>query len=765
MPSAFPGSLDDLSNPAGGDQVAVVLHSSQHGNVNDIIEAIERKLGIGDSVPGSTPGVLRRTGNGVSQWGLIQGSDLDPAQTGSAWAMLLDYKETTDLWNPGGVTGTGTAIGTAKSFTVQSSTSLVEIAVRLSIFNSTAPSNALETALYILIDGTTRYNLGGTGNNGYSNPLAGGAPVYISGLSAGSHTVQAFLISTSASSGWYLRPATYPNNEFFYIQVIEHKAGVGVKGEVGPSAQTAGGTKLQLVDDQTVDATITLPSGSWVTVRGPLTFTVDDPASIIEINLAAFLLIGPGAASPYSRFLIDGSITRPAGGEWFPSGDYTNPLHGSAAFVTELAAGSHTVAIQVQSGAAATQTYYCRPSGGEWLRVTVLEHKQGGLAWVYKSTWSAATTYAKNDVVIRNGSAYVALQPHTGQDPVTATAYWGLMASKGDIGIAWKGPWSAAIAYVPNDTVSQNGSTWIAKANNTNQDPPSSPASWDLLAAAGSMINPMTTADDLIVGGTLGTPVRMAKGANGRVFGVDASGVLGYRQLVAGDLPAGLITSAMIQDGTIVNADINTSAGIAWTKTAATGFPNTVLGTQDGTNCAAYYIESLIRSGVLTGTMIAPNNINTAHLQDGSVTSAKIQDGGVGTFDIAPRSITSALTTSAAPSGGLPAGSWVYTALNLSISGLLTNQSYVLVTFTFTMQVGTVGALIGIGIGLDSSTGPTTYMHGQNYLANGLVTQFLTFVHTATATSHTYYGLSYVNSGTASMVGYPERIEAIVFHR
>jgi hypothetical protein len=41
------------------------------------------------------------------------------------------------------------------------------------------------------------------------------------------------------------------------------------------------------------------------------------------------------------------------------------------------------------------------------------------------------------------------------------------------------------------------------------------------------LTNPMTTAGDLIVGGTSGTPERLAKGANGKVLGV-ASGAVGW---------------------------------------------------------------------------------------------------------------------------------------------------------------------------------------------------------------------------------------------
>jgi hypothetical protein len=42
------------------------------------------------------------------------------------------------------------------------------------------------------------------------------------------------------------------------------------------------------------------------------------------------------------------------------------------------------------------------------------------------------------------------------------------------------------------------------------------------------MTNPMTTSQDLIIGGASGTPARLAKGANGTYLGVDGSGNLAY---------------------------------------------------------------------------------------------------------------------------------------------------------------------------------------------------------------------------------------------
>jgi hypothetical protein len=50
---------------------------------------------------------------------------------------------------------------------------------------------------------------------------------------------------------------------------------------------------------------------------------------------------------------------------------------------------------------------------------------------------------------------------------------------------------------------------------------------WTVDASSGALTNPMSAVDDIIVGGTAGTPLRKAKGANGTALGVVA-GALGY---------------------------------------------------------------------------------------------------------------------------------------------------------------------------------------------------------------------------------------------
>ena len=51
-----------------------------------------------------------------------------------------------------------------------------------------------------------------------------------------------------------------------------------------------------------------------------------------------------------------------------------------------------------------------------------------------RGAWSSGATYAVNDVVSLSGSSYLAIQAGINQNPATQTAYWLLLASKGDTG-------------------------------------------------------------------------------------------------------------------------------------------------------------------------------------------------------------------------------------------------------------------------------------------------------------------------------------------
>lgn len=54
MAASFPASYDVLTNPSAGSLLTSPSHATQHTNANDIVEAIEQRVGLsGSSFPGS----------------------------------------------------------------------------------------------------------------------------------------------------------------------------------------------------------------------------------------------------------------------------------------------------------------------------------------------------------------------------------------------------------------------------------------------------------------------------------------------------------------------------------------------------------------------------------------------------------------------------------------------------------------------------------------------------------------------------------------
>ncbi len=131
------------------------------------------------------------------------------------------------------------------------------------------------------------------------------------------------------------------------------------------------------------------------------------------------------------------------------------------------------------------------------------------------------------------------------------------------------------LIYKPNDVVTSGGSTYVCIKAGFNQAPASSPTYWLLIpgTASGSFVNPMTTTGDIIVGSPGSTPARIPKGASPSLFGVDGAGNMGYRQLVAGDLPA-LLVGTIIYDW-VSSADYWTGqplSSIVWTTIGSWSF-------------------------------------------------------------------------------------------------------------------------------------------------------------------------------------------------
>ena len=96
----------------------------------------------------------------------------------------------------------------------------------------------------------------------------------------------------------------------------------------------------------------------------------------------------------------------------------------------------------------------------------------------------------------------------------------------GKIKFVWKGAYSASTTYSADDVVSYQGSSWVyVNATAASGQTPAQNAYWNVMADGA---NPMTTAGDMIFGGSSGTATRLPIGASGSVLKATSGTAVGW---------------------------------------------------------------------------------------------------------------------------------------------------------------------------------------------------------------------------------------------
>jgi Rieske Fe-S protein len=106
MPRNYPTGLDTLTNPLTGDTLASPSHAGQHSDLNDSIEAVEAKLGIGSSTAGAatTNQILVHSGGGTTAWTTIGTTEISSGTAAADTPLVAD--------GSGGLGYTITKVGT-----------------------------------------------------------------------------------------------------------------------------------------------------------------------------------------------------------------------------------------------------------------------------------------------------------------------------------------------------------------------------------------------------------------------------------------------------------------------------------------------------------------------------------------------------------------------------------------------------------------------------------------------------------------------------
>lgn len=119
-------------------------------------------------------------------------------------------------------------------------------------------------------------------------------------------------------------------------------------------------------------------------------------------------------------------------------------------------------------------------TGSGWQDVAVTGPTgPAGVGYTFKGTWSAATNYVVNDVVTLNGRTFVAVAPSLNVIPQpSGITQWTMMAA----GFRWRGAYASGTTYYVLDTVSYNGSSYVAITTVTGGGNPDVNASWQAMA-------------------------------------------------------------------------------------------------------------------------------------------------------------------------------------------------------------------------------------------------------------------------------------------
>ena len=112
------------------------------------------------------------------------------------------------------------------------------------------------------------------------------------------------------------------------------------------------------------------------------------------------------------------------------------------------------------------------------------EFKLGRIRFVFKSDWTTATVYYKDDIVRAGGSTYVCIAGHTSSPQFLQNAdKWNKMSD----GQKWRGDWATSTLYYVDDIVKYGGYLYIANGEHTSAATATAglegnQLSWDLFA-------------------------------------------------------------------------------------------------------------------------------------------------------------------------------------------------------------------------------------------------------------------------------------------
>jgi hypothetical protein len=225
----------------------------------------------------------------------------------------------------------------------------------------------------------------------------------------------------------------------------------------------------------------------------------------------------------------------------------------------------------------------------------------------YRGNFSSGTAYAKDDVVVYNGSTYISKGNTTGNLP-TSTSHWGLLASKGDDGVGADG------TSISTASINSSGNLILSLSDGSTIDCGTAKGA-DGIGADGVSVQSgsINSSGNLILTLTNGSTINcgLVKGTNGAdgANGVDGVSVSSATINSSGNLILTLSNGNTINCGTAKGADgangtngTNGANGVSVTNATINSSGNLILTLSNGTsiNCGQAQGSSgtIINSGI-----------------------------------------------------------------------------------------------------------------------------------------------------------------------
>jgi len=241
----------------------------------------------------------------------------------------------------------------------------------------------------------------------------------------------------------------------------------------------------------------------------------------------------------------------------------------------------------------------------------------------------------------------------------------------GKIKFTWKGAYSSSTSYEADDVVSYQGSSWVyVNSTAASGQTPADNAYWDVMADG---TNPMTTAGDIIIGGSSGTGTRLAIGGEGTVLKAESgtptwgttSGLEGLKPL-GSNIP--LFAHTTDSDVTVKwpwLARYSGKSGASADYIPYDGLPNT--------SCSPIKRNKRYSRNVTTGDVLHYINLNYEIVHRGSS-----YQGGTGGTPDQINAYTSLLAPISTEFGGMSSGEYfVRTWMRYKSQWALTNKGNV----------------------------------------------------------------------------------------